>query len=123
FGTQDRQLTATPGIVPGDQFQLRGSITIRDFTDLWGAEINYRRLLCSDCDWSVSGLAGFRYLNLREGLSITENVVSAKAVPNDVLGIFTPGNQIVVSDRFRTQNHFFGGQLGAEGEYRSGRWS
>jgi hypothetical protein len=123
FGTQDRQLTASPGILPGDEFKLRGTITIRDYSELWGTEINYRRLLCADCNWSISGLAGFRFLDLREGLSITENVVSAQAVPNDTLGIFTPGNQIIVSDQFRTQNQFYGGQLGAEGEYRSGRWS
>jgi hypothetical protein len=119
-GMPDRELTATPGIVPGDLFMLRGSIKVNNFSDLQGAELNVRRLLCDDCKYSLSGFAGFRFLDLHEALNITENVVSAAAVPG--FTIFTPGNQIIVSDTFNTRNRFYGGQIGVDGEYRSGRW-
>jgi hypothetical protein len=119
-GMQDRELTASPGLLPGDFFKLQGAITVNNFTDLWGIEVNYRRLLCSDCNYSVSGLVGFRYLDLHEGLDITENVLSQQAVPG--FPIFNPGNQIVVADSFHTRNKFYGGQLGLDGEYYRGRW-
>ena len=63
-----------------------GNLQVRDTSDLWGAEANLRCCLCcgqycpDDCDgWAgvhyrVDGLAGFRYLNLREDLSVTENI-------------------------------------------------
>ncbi len=120
IGAEDRQLTATPGILPADAFMLRGSITVNNFSNLQGGDINLRNCLCSDCNYSLSGLAGFRFLDLRDGVSITENVVSAAAVagfPN-----FTPGNQIIVNDSFATRNLFYGGQFGFDGEYRMGKW-
>jgi hypothetical protein len=121
IGAPDRELTASPGTSPGDFFKLRGSIAVNNFTDLEGAELDVRRCLCSGCDWRVGVLAGFRYLHLHEGLGIAETVTSAKAVPG--FPIFDPGNQIVVSDNFRTRNRFYGGQLGVDGEIGRGRWS
>jgi Putative beta barrel porin-7 (BBP7) len=119
-GMQDRELTASPGLLPADFFKLQSAITVQNFTDLWGIEVNYRRLFCSDCNYSVSGLLGFRYLDLHEGLSITENVLSLQAVPG--FPIFDPGNQIMVADSFQTRNRFYGGQIGLDGEYSRGRW-
>jgi hypothetical protein len=120
IGANDRELTASPGILPGDAFKLRGAIQVNNFSELQGADVNFRTLLWNDCRCAVYGLAGFRWLDLREGLSITENVVSAAAVPG--FPIFTPGNLITVNDTFDTRNQFFGGQLGLDGELRRGRW-
>ncbi len=119
-GMQDRELTSSPGTAPGDFFKLQGSINVQNFSDFWGAEINYRRLLCADCNYSISALVGFRYLDLHEGLDITENVLSLQAVPG--FPIFNPGNQITVADSFHTRNRFYGGQAGLDGEYYLGRW-
>jgi hypothetical protein len=119
-GMNDRELTATPGTQPGDLFKLRGSVKVNNFSDLQGAELNLRNLICCDCRYAVYGFAGFRWLDLHEALSITENVVSVAAVPG--FTIFTPGNQIIVNDTFNTRNRFYGGQLGVDGEYRTGRW-
>jgi hypothetical protein len=120
-GMQDRELTASPGLLPTDAFKLSGTITANNFTSLQGAELNARHQLCCGCDYTVNGFAGFRYLDLHEGLTITENVVSAAAVPG--FTIFTPGNRIDVVDSFQTRNRFYGGQLGADGEIRRGPWS
>jgi hypothetical protein len=120
LGIQDRQLTTTPGILPGDVLKLQGGVTVQTPSQLWGAEINLRRNLCQDCCWRLDILGGFRYLDLDEGLHVTENVTSLKAVPGEP--IFNVGNNIVVTDRFDTSNQFYGGQVGAQLEWHRGRW-
>src|SRR5205823_14690792 len=81
-------------------------------------EANLRRTVCCDCDYNLDLLAGYRYLNLRDGLHITEDIVALRAVPAAGIGV---GDHIVVTDRFDTRNQFNGGQLGAVGEYRFGK--
>jgi hypothetical protein len=120
IGAQDRELTATPGLLPGDLLKLTGNVRVDNFTELQGAELNVRKYLCGNCRYSLYGLAGFRYLDLHEGLSITENVVSHAAVGGTT--VFDPGNLIVVNDAFNTRNRFYGGQVGLDGELRRGRW-
>jgi hypothetical protein len=119
-GMFDRELTATPGILPTDAFMLRGAIDVHSTSQLWGLEANLKRILCCGCNYNLSGLVGFRYLDLREGLTITENVTSLAAVQGT--NVFDPGNQITVVDSFQTHNRFYGGQLGLQGEVRRGRW-
>jgi hypothetical protein len=119
-GIQDRQLAATPGILPTDVLSLRGTVTVDTPSRLWGAEINLRERLCGDCCWHVDILGGFRYLDLQEGLHITENVISERAVAG--VPIFNVGNNIIVSDRFDTRNQFYGGQVGTQLSWHRGRW-
>jgi hypothetical protein len=118
-GMPDRQLTSTPGLLPADAFQLRGAIAVNDYSNFYGAEANIRRLLCCGCNYNLSALAGFRYLNLNEGLTIQENVNSFAGVQGS--NVFNPGNQFIVTDSFQTRNQFYGGQLGLSGEVRRGR--
>ena len=117
------QLTVFPG-------QSTGNIAVRNSSDLWGMEANLRCCLCDgcvpcdDCDrlfggWNyrVGGLAGFRYLNLHEDLSITENVVNLPTAP------VNPNVAAVVFDDFSTRNQFYGGQVGLDAEFGNGPWS
>ena len=102
-GIQDSSLTTYPGL-------LSGSAEVRDYSYLEGAELNLRTdLWCSDC-FRVHGLVGARWLNLREGLDITEfgNVTLAG-----------PLNGLPIGDRdsFRARNDFYGGQLGLDTEF------
>lgn len=62
-------------------------------------------------------LAGFRFLELDERLSITENL---SPLPGSG---FPAGTAIVVRDNFETRNYFYGGQVGTEWEWRRGRCS
>jgi hypothetical protein len=114
-----------------DVFPLEGSVDIRLTTDLHGAELNLIRNLCygSNPAWCktyhVDFLFGYRYLNLRESLTITENL----RVP-ETTTIQTPDGPItiledtrfIVHDAFRTENTFHGGQIGLRGEMRWGNW-
>jgi Putative beta barrel porin-7 (BBP7) len=124
-GTQDRQLTTSPGIVPGDVFDGVGTLTVRSSSSLYGAELNGRALLWACCNFEVSGIVGFRYLNLSDNLSITENITSLRDIPGVPPNppISRAGDQIVVFDQFNTRNVFYGGQVGLNGEWRVGPWS
>jgi putative beta barrel porin BBP7 len=110
-GTETAQLTSLPGV-------SAGALTISAPTSLWGLGANLRCLLCCGCNYRVTALAGFRNINLNESLTITENVVGLPTAPEP----FT--NQLItVQDRFATQNHFYGGNVGADARWYLGRWS
>ncbi len=64
-------------------------------------------------------MVGFRYLDLRDTLSVTEDSTAVTTVP----GVVNAGTRALVLDRFDTRNQFYGGQVGLNAEWRSGRWS
>lgn len=107
------EIVAAPGLASG-------SMAVTGDTHVWGADANLRRHLWGGCDWRVDGLLGYRYLNVGESLTINESAVRLPNAPPtfgnpDVLGG-------TVFDRFRTENHFHGVNLGLAGELRRGRW-
>ena len=93
-----------------------GSVSVQAPSSLWGAELNARHNLCCGCTYKVDGLAGFRYLDLAEGVHITENLIESPTQ-----GQFA-NDHVVVTDRFDTHNQFYGGQVGLDGEVRRGRF-
>ncbi|MCI0380191.1 MAG: BBP7 family outer membrane beta-barrel protein [Gemmataceae bacterium] len=120
FGVQDREFISTPGILATDNFILRGNVSVDTSSELQGADLAVRCLLLENCRRSWSALAGIRFLQLDEGLAITENVVSFQAIQG--LPVFDPGNLIVVNDTFDTRNRFYGGFLGVNARMRRGDW-
>jgi hypothetical protein len=111
IGQETAQNTSLPGVVAG-------TLTINAPTSLWGLAGNLRCLVCCGCNYRVSLLAGFRNINLNESLTVTENVVGLPTAPQP----FT--NQLItVTDRFATQNNFYGANLGADARWYWGRWS
>ncbi len=92
---------------------VSGTATVGTRADLWGAELNYRHNLCCSGPWRLDGLAGFRFLNLAESLTVTEQEnISTGILKGPAVGV----------DSFKTQNQFYGGQLGFVCEYRLNRW-
>jgi hypothetical protein len=110
-GREDSELVAAPGV-------LAGSVGVASSSRLQGAEANALCNLCCGCDcgcgYRVDALAGFRYLDLKESISISENLTVLPTVP--LLG----GTNFLVSDRFDTRNQFYGGQVGVQGQVWSG---
>jgi hypothetical protein len=98
-----------------------GGMAVNMEHSLWGAEVNYRRFLCGNGCRRVDALVGYRYLGMKDQLSITENFVSNGTNPTTVGGV--PVAVGVVNDTFRTENHFHGGQIGLMGHLQRGRWS
>ena len=110
-GQETAQLTSLPGVTTG-------TLAIHAPTSLWGLGGNLRCLLCCGCNYRITALAGFRNVNLDESLTITENIQGLPTAPQP----FT-NQMITVNDSFATQNHFYGGNLGADVRYYWGRWS
>jgi hypothetical protein len=100
-----------------------GAFSADNRSRFWGTETNYRDNICCTCNCCSSFradlLAGFRYLNLDESLTLVENYV---LLSPDVLGN-PAGTNVVITDRFGTENDFYGGQLGTVMRYRRNRWS
>jgi hypothetical protein len=108
LGSEFSQVVAFPGIATG-------SVTIDDDSSLQGADVNILKALCCcckcDCAYQINALAGFRYLDLDEGLSIREELDIAPGAPLPGLA----GRHITVLDSFATRNQFYGGQVGVSG--------
>lgn len=102
------ELVAFPGL-------STGRLVAETDSSLWGADVNARACLCRGCDRRAELFAGYRHLNLREGLSVTEFIQSGPDAPDP------PGTNIVVNDTFRTRNRFHGGQIGWAASRRYGR--
>jgi hypothetical protein len=102
-------LVASPDLGPGAIRTSFGS-------SLQGAEgdLVYEAYCCQP--FRVEVVGGFRYEDLAEELGIGD----AEVVPRgpSVLG----GHGLSVVDEFHTRNTFFGGELGARGEYQWGHW-
>jgi hypothetical protein len=91
-----------------------GTIKVEMNTQLWGAETNgLFNLYRSDC-FAFTLLGGLRYLGLEENLTISgESEITTVTGPSTFQSL----------DRFRTQNLFFGGQIGARADFRAGPWA
>jgi hypothetical protein len=92
--------------------QFAGSVLYEAPSRFWGAEAGLRKEVFANVHGYVDVLAGFRFLELDEGLHFTASRV---ALPG---GPLAPGSVQAVSDRFGTRNQFYGGYLGAHGELR-----
>ncbi len=72
--------------------------------------------LYSDYDYRLDLLGSFRYLQFDEDLRIAEGIDVNPELPPDPP--FFGGNRINLVDRFSVHNQFYGGQIGARGEWR-----
>jgi|GEM_PF-2090140 len=112
YTDQNNISQALPFTIPG---QVEGGIVATGSSELWGAETNALWRVaeqCGICTRRVVLLAGFRYVNLRDEILINQAQI-ARSDASFALG----GAQYV------TQNHFFGGQVGARVELNYGDWS
>jgi hypothetical protein len=98
--------------------QLTGNGVVDAPSKLWGLEANARCQVCCGGNYGVSFLAGLRYLDLEESINITENVLGLPTNPNPTF----QNQRITVRDRFATENHFLGAQVGLESRHVWGRW-
>lgn len=112
-GVNFSEIVASPGT-------FGGGIVINSTSSFWGADLNLRRRLFDGCAWSIDGLVGYRYQQLGETLTITESStdLSPPVVTFPLLSVLG-GTSF---DRFRTVNHFNGGQIGAAFERTVGRF-
>ena len=102
---------------------ITGNVGARLSSQLWGGEANVRWHLYDGslwgCCYKVDALTGFRYAELREDLTIMESLM----VPaNTTTPTGRTAGNFLIMDQFKTNNQFYGGQIGAEAEFRRSRW-
>jgi Putative beta barrel porin-7 (BBP7) len=101
---QDSSIVTYPNVATG-------AIGIQSGTSLWGADANMVWTVNSSKDYPVRLLAGIRYLELHDDLTINEAVQVLPSSP-----VF-PGQAIAVHDNFSCDNEFYGGNLGFSASY------
>jgi len=111
-GVQASQVVALPGVASGH-------VDVGTSSQLLGAGAFLQCCLACGCNYRVDGLVGYRYLQLKEGLSISEDVTST------AVGFNVPplGTTLDVQDRFDTENEFNGLDLGLWSHWACGRLS
>jgi hypothetical protein len=118
---EDSELVAFPNV-------LSGSFSATAFSAIDGSAVRFRRLLCcsTGCGLShvtcgpvptqsrIDATIGWRFFQLREGLSLSEDLQSLRS--NE------PGD-FEIQDNFNTRNQFNGVELGVLWQGRRGYWS
>jgi len=125
-GLQNAQLVAFPALIGGTGVLAgggaglaSGNISVSTYSRFQGADINAFSHLRAGYNYWLQALYGFRYLNLEEGIAISESSSINPALPAG--SPFFGGSTIAITDQFNTRNNFYGGQVGLRGEIRSGR--
>ena len=120
-GLNDSELVAFPNVVSG-------TVTARATSELQGGGFHFRRLRCCQegCrSWLFCGcaghfcsrsetLVGYRYMQLDESLTMTEDLVSTDTA--------NPGT-FDIMDRFQTRNQFNGFDIGWKYRMTRGYWT
>jgi hypothetical protein len=113
-GRPDANVIAYPG-------QFQGTIRMASGSSFLGAgfhvmeNLKYVHYADGGCH-RIDLISGFRYLGLYENLT-------ADTATTSIGGPAPAGTVLTVSDAFRTANNFYGANIGALVENRSGRWS
>ncbi len=105
------QAEVIAGPVPGGGV-LSGAFNAFTKIELFGEEGHFIVPLAREDGWRLDFLAGVHCLQMREQLKITS---SSKLLPEEAILFGT-------TDRFRTVNRFYGGEIGLRGECSVGRW-
>lgn len=84
-----------------------GSIAVNTSTELRTGDLMLRGNLAKQGDWRIDGLAGYRFLQLKEDLSIYQTSRLLVATPD-----YTAGTQFNFTDQILTKNTFHGAQIG-----------
>jgi hypothetical protein len=94
---------------------INGGIDITNRLQLWGFGADGVLNLYRGSGWEVSGLVGFRYLDLAEKFSLVVDI-------EGITGQYT-GQSGIATDVFQTRNQFYGATLGLRGRYKWDRLS
>jgi hypothetical protein len=115
--TEDARPVAVPGL-------RIGGVAFDSTSQLWGVEGNVRSCVYHNDYGRLDVLAGFRYADLEEDLTISAH---STTIPPPMAIVFNnsqflaAGSSFVSTDQFSTRNRFYGGQIGAQAEFRWGQ--
>lgn len=107
-GTESSIQVALPAGETGLAGPFSGLAKLKVSNNLQGAELNGLARFSYNCDSHFDVLVGFRYLYFGETLRFDTN--SPYVAPFDP-GVTAP-DVFITKDRFKTENNFYGGQIG-----------
>lgn len=116
-GLDDVQLVSVPG-------ELDGTAHVNSGDSFRGAGITFNKCLCQCCDpccgtsRELNGLAGYRFYEYDNDLTITENLTVLPGTQTPLV----PGTTFFVQDSFKTHNEFNGAELGLQGWMKRHCW-
>jgi hypothetical protein len=117
-GTEDAFVITAPAVRGSTVGLLSGGIVLRTDSRLWGTEGNLVHPLFWSRDFHLEALAGLRYLDLNENVSILTQKIASTTTPVTFLGTRNASpNFDLTGDSFQGSNHFLGGQLGLRGDW------
>jgi hypothetical protein len=120
FSTEQGFLPVAEQVSGSVPVNAAGTVRVDLESRLWGAEANLRHNLLNGCWYRLDLVEGFRFLSLEESLQVNENI-TALSTPGNAAAP-PVGTNFVVTDRFATQNRFYGGQIGSISEFHWGGW-
>jgi hypothetical protein len=105
-----------------------GAVNVDATTRFGGGDVNMLYNVHRGGGWTVNLLAGYRYLQLDESLSIgSDSTLLVTTTYTDsvgnILATASPGSSVTVLDQFNTRNQYNAGQIGANFQYLLGRWA
>ena len=98
-----------------------GSLDASSSSLFWGAEYNPVFRAVQRERMSVDLIGGFRFYSLEESLAVSDRSVALARGQSTFNGAAVAGT--AVSDRFSTQNRFYGGVFGARANFGYERWT
>jgi hypothetical protein len=109
FNSQSVSQVSVPGV-------LVGSFDASSTTRLWGTDLDFKANLWRTDSVSVNGLLGFRQMDLRETLTLSQNEKAIVGFPLlSYEGTTIPASDsLAITDRFDTHNVFYGCDLGVK---------
>ena len=120
-GTTDALLASFPTFASG-------SMLVYTSTQAWGADGGGLLNIYRSCPTDSIGVSfnlhgGFRYMEINEEFRIAQRsmLLNGSTAPFDGKLYASPA-AIEVQDHFRTENRFYGGQMGFSTDIRGGRW-
>jgi hypothetical protein len=109
-GGPNSEFLAFPGLATG-------SVTVTNRLEKFcGANLVARCPICATCNSGLSVLGGLQYMTLKEELTVVETPLGSPTNPFPG----GAGTQFIATDKFRTENQFFGGLVGLSGYYNTG---
>lgn len=100
-GIKEFSNVALPGVFSGN-----AKLKLSNF--MQGSELNMVANIPYHCSFSFGVLAGFRYWNFNEELSLKTDSPFIPPFPSDIF---------LTTDKFQAENNFYGGQIGGKIDY------
>lgn len=115
-------LNGVPGetvfILPGPLFGpgFKGRFSLKISSKLLGSDVNASVNLISSCGFKMDFIGGLRWVQLEESLSFIGKTAALPNAPPSVIGFYN------FKDSFKTNNNFWGPQVGLKADYNADRW-